>query len=78
MSDLQCQEFVELVTAFLDHSLDDETQQLVIDHLALCDGCERYLHQLQQTIEVLANLPAETLPEHTKNALLTAFRERRG
>lgn len=77
MSELDCAEFVELVTEFLEHSLDAETQRRVIDHLALCDGCELYLHQVQRTIGVLADLPRETLPEHTKNALLTAFRQQR-
>ena len=78
MSELHCHQFVELVTAFLDRSLDEETQRLVIDHLALCDGCERYLHQIERTVRELADLPAETLPAHTKDALLAAFRKHRG
>jgi anti-sigma factor RsiW len=75
VSDLDCNEFVELVTAFLDDSLDAGTEQRVIDHLALCEGCERYFDQFQQTIRALGDLPPERLPAAARAALLEAFRD---
>lgn len=77
MTDLDCNEFVELVTAYLDRSLDAETEQRVVDHLALCDGCERYLDQFRQTIRVLGELPSERLSDEARNVLLDAFRDSR-
>lgn len=77
MSELDCREFVEQVTAFLEGALDAEAEQDVIDHLASCDGCGRYLEQIRQTSQALTDLPADALPGDARNALLNAFRTRR-
>jgi hypothetical protein len=78
VSDLNCDEFVELVTEFLDHALDAESERRFVDHLALCDGCERYLEQFRQTIRTLGELPPEGLSPQARAALLSAFRDRSG
>lgn len=72
---MNCDEFVELVTAFLDDALDPETEARFVEHLALCEGCERYLDQFRTTIDELGRLPPETLSPETRNALLGAFRD---
>jgi hypothetical protein len=78
MSELNCNEFVELVTAFLDSTLDDETEGRFVDHLAGCDGCEAYLDQFRQTVRALGDQPtAAELPDDTRAALLAAFRDRK-
>jgi anti-sigma factor RsiW len=77
VSDLNCDEFVELVTAFLDDALDSDGEQRFVDHLATCDGCERYLGQFRQTIRTLGDLPAERLSSATRDALLAALRDQR-
>jgi anti-sigma factor RsiW len=77
VSDLQCNEFVELVTAFLDHSLDADGERRVVDHLALCDGCQAYFDQYQATIRALSDLPPERLPDDARATLLEAFRRSR-
>jgi anti-sigma factor RsiW len=74
MSDLDCNEFVELVTAFLDGALDAETERRFVDHLAACDGCDRYLDQIRQTTKTLGSLSPEALPDAARQALLDAFR----
>jgi hypothetical protein len=73
VSDLDCREFVEQVTSYLE----GELSTAFIDHLALCDGCERYLDQMRQTTQALTNLPADALPGDARSALLNAFRSRR-
>ena len=77
MSELECREFVEQVTAFLEGALSAEAEQDFIDHLALCDGCGRYLEQMRQTAQALTGLPADSLPGDARRALLHAFRTRR-
>lgn len=72
---MNCDEFVELVTAFLDDALDPGTEARFIEHLALCEGCERYLDQFRATIDELGHLPPETLSPETRDALLGAFRD---
>ena len=76
MNDLDCNEFVELVTSHLDRALDPATEQRFLAHLAVCDGCTRYLEQVRQTIETLGGLTPDTLPVETRTALLDAFRDR--
>jgi MFS family permease len=76
VSDLTCIEFVELVTAFLDGSLDPITERRLVDHLPNCVGCERYLDQFQETIRMLGELPVQSLSSEDRDALLAAFRDR--
>ena len=75
MSDLDCNEFVELVTAYLDGALDEETEQRFNDHLEMCDGCDTYLDQIRQTTKTLGSMTPEALPDASRQALLDAFRD---
>jgi hypothetical protein len=77
MSEVDCQGFVELVTSYMEGSMDAQAEQDFIDHLALCDGCERYLDQMRQTTQALTDLPADSLPGDARSTLLDAFRSRR-
>jgi anti-sigma factor RsiW len=74
IDDLNCDEFVELVTAYLDNALDDHTRRRVDEHLGACIGCERYLEQIRRTIAELGRLPAHRLSDEARDDLLTAFR----
>ena len=56
----------------------DEGKRRFVDHLALCEGCTRYLHQFRQTIRALGDLPVEQLPPEARDTLLAAFRDPRG
>jgi anti-sigma factor RsiW len=71
---MNCDEFVELVTAFLDSALDPATEARFVEHLALCEGCERYLEQFRTTITELGELPPESLSPAVREDLLNAFR----
>jgi anti-sigma factor RsiW len=71
---MTCEEFVELVTAFLEGTLDEGTERDFVAHLAECPGCERYLDQVRVTISELGELPPETLSGDTRDRLLEAFR----
>jgi anti-sigma factor RsiW len=72
---MTCSEFVELVTAYLEGELDADARARFLEHLALCEGCERYLDQFAVTIRRLGTLPEETLSEPARGALLDAFRD---
>lgn len=76
MTDLNCDELVELVTGYLDGALDDETGRRVADHLSGCDGCTTYVDQIRQTITALGSSADVELPDDVRDALLAAFRER--
>jgi anti-sigma factor RsiW len=72
---MRCDEFVELVTAYLEHTLDPATEQQFVEHLALCEGCDRYLEQFRATIDEMGHLPAQSLSPDTRDQLLAAFRD---
>ncbi len=76
VADLDCQMFVEQVTAYLEGALSPDAEQAFIDHVALCDGCEGYLDQIRRTQQALSNLPTNALPDDTRSALLAAFQRR--
>jgi predicted MFS family arabinose efflux permease len=75
VSDLVCAEFVELVTAFVDGTLDPITERRLVDHLPNCVGCSRYLDQFQQTIRSLRDLPADGLRAEDRDKLIIALRD---
>jgi len=75
---MNCDEFVELVTAYLEGALDEDTERRFVEHLAECDGCDRYLDQIRCTIDALGHLPAEGLAPDARDRLLTAFRDWNG
>ena len=77
MAELTCQELVELVTDYLEDSLDPETRTRVEEHLGGCPGCGTYLRQMRETVSRLGQIPVETLSPEAQQALLSAFRDYR-
>lgn len=75
--DLACAELVELVTAYLDGSLDAETRARFDTHLLDCEGCENYLQQFRTTVATLNRVDrigSEELDPAFRAKLLDAFR----
>ena len=70
---MNCNELVELVTAYLDGSLDPATRARVERHLAECDGCENYLQQFRVTIKTLGKMRDDQLDPTFRDRLLAAF-----
>lgn len=70
---MTCAEFVELVTAYLEGTLPADQRVAFEEHLALCPGCETYLEQFQTTIDLLGELPEESLSSPAREQLLDAF-----
>ncbi len=72
--DFTCQEFVTLVTDYLEGVLPAPEQARLEDHLADCPGCRAYLEQMRQTIHTLGALPPESISPDAKDELLMVFR----
>lgn len=72
---IDCADLVELVTDYLEGSVDEPTRREVEAHLALCPGCATYLEQMRETIRTLGHVPVESLSETAKTDLMAAFRE---
>lgn len=71
---MNCDDFVELVTEFLEGALSEEDEQRFIAHLAECSGCESYLDQFRQTIATAGELTPDNISPDARQQLLSAFR----
>lgn len=74
-----CQEWTELVTAYLDGTLPRGLRRAVDRHLGDCPHCREYLAQMQQTIKMLGRLPEgysdDDVPQEMLDVLRRAFEE---
>jgi anti-sigma factor RsiW len=75
MSPLTCEEFVELVTDYLEGALDRDTEGRFALHATQCPGCETYLDQFRDTIREVGRLAPESIDPATLDRLLDAFRD---
>ncbi|GAA4084191.1 zf-HC2 domain-containing protein [Streptomyces shaanxiensis] len=71
---MNCNDFVELVTEFLDGALPEDDERRFIEHLAECSGCETYLDQFRQTIAATGELTPDEISSEAREQLLGAFR----
>ncbi|HEY7346765.1 MAG TPA: anti-sigma factor [Ktedonobacterales bacterium] len=71
--ELSCKEVVGLVTEYLEAALLPKMQTQFEEHVADCPGCQTYLRQIQQTIDMLRKLAEEPMFPQTKQQLLSLF-----
>jgi anti-sigma factor RsiW len=72
---LSCQEFVELVTDYLEGALPEEERLRFEEHISRCDGCSAYIEQIRQTVAVAGRLTPDALSPVAERELLDAFRD---
>jgi len=71
---MTCQEFVEIITDYLEGTMPFWERVRFHLHLGLCLGCRVYLRQMRQTIHTLGRLPEEPVPPVVREELLKRFR----
>ena len=74
---MSCKQFVEIVTDYLEHQLDEARRLWTDEHLAECDACRAYLEQMRATIRALRGLGDETLDAARREQILAAMRTAR-
>ena len=72
-NEITCQEFVEMVTDYMEHVLLPEARTLFEKHADNCSGCDTYLKQMRQTIGLLQQIGDEQVSAGTRQKLLQAF-----
>ena len=75
---VMCQQWVEMVTAYLDGALPRRLTRAVDRHLAQCEHCREYLAQMRRTIALTGELREEDVQPEVMDALLRAFDEYHG
>jgi anti-sigma factor RsiW len=71
---MDCNQLVELVTAYLDGSLDLDTRARFDVHLVECDGCENYLQQFRETVRAVGGIRDDELDPAFRDRLHDAFK----
>jgi anti-sigma factor RsiW len=70
-----CQEWVELVTDYLEGALPRHVRKAIDRHLAACPHCTEYLAQMRRTIELTGHLHADDVPDEVIDVLMQVFRD---
>ena len=70
-----CNEIVEVVTAYLEGALKRRDRKAFERHLKKCTGCANYVEQIRITIETVGRVNGHALPPEVRENLVAAFRE---
>ena len=70
-----CQQWVELVTAYLEGELPPRLSKAIERHLSTCEHCTEYLAQMRRTIELSGHLRDDDVPSDVIDVLAQAFAE---
>ena len=74
MTEMACNELVEVITAYLEDTLPEAERQRFDAHLTECPFCTEYLAQMRETIVGLGKVDERTISPTTRLKLLEAFR----
>lgn len=72
--DMTCQEFVTLVTDYLEDALDPSTRARFDEHLVDCPDCPVYLDQMREIVGAVGILREDDLSPEARDVLLARFR----
>jgi anti-sigma factor RsiW len=70
---MNCNRLVELVTDYLEGTLDPYTTDRFEAHLEECDGCVAYIEQMRATVTAIGKLSETSLQPRMRDRLLAAF-----
>jgi predicted anti-sigma-YlaC factor YlaD len=73
--EMVCQEFVEVVTDYLEGALGRRDAARLEAHLSGCELCTEYLAQMRRTILLTGRLTVEDIPASGRDRLLQVFRQ---
>jgi predicted anti-sigma-YlaC factor YlaD len=73
--DLACQEFVEVVTDYLDDAMSRRDAARLEAHVSACHGCTEYLEQMRRTVRLAGRLTVADVPAAGRDQLLRMFQE---
>jgi anti-sigma factor RsiW len=72
--EMACQELVEVITDYLEGTLQASDRVRFDAHLATCAACREYVEQMRALIRLSGGLTAQTIEPATRESLVRAFR----
>jgi anti-sigma factor RsiW len=73
-NEITCAELVEIITDYLEGTMQEAERRRFEAHLDECPYCVNYLEQMRQTIAALGELSEESIALDAREALLGTFR----
>jgi anti-sigma factor RsiW len=74
MSEMACNELVDVITEYLEGTLPAGDRRRFDAHLRDCPFCTNYVEQMRATVARLGEQPGETLSSDARADVLEAFR----
>jgi anti-sigma factor RsiW len=71
---IECQQVVEIVTAYLEDAMPARDRARLEAHLAACPHCAAYLEQIRATIAITGSIAPEQLSDDALADLTAVFR----
>ena len=72
---MNCQQFVELVTDYLEGALSPADRARFDAHLDYCDPCIVYIEEMRLTVRAVGRLTTADIAPAARDELLAAFRD---
>ncbi len=72
---IDCQDLVELVTAYLENEVDDDLRLRIESHLESCPGCAEYVAQMKTTVRLTGSIIDDQIDPAFRDRLMAAFRD---
>ncbi len=73
--DMDCQDFIELITEYLEGGLAPDDRVRFEEHLEICSGCQVYIEQIRATLRLSGQVEPEDVSPGALAKLLDAFRD---
>ena len=73
-SPIECQQVVELVTAYVEGTLDAKDRKRLEAHFGACPHCSAYLEQIRETISITGAITPDELSQEALSDLHNVFR----
>ena len=71
---IECQQVVELVTAYVEGTLDAKDRKRLDAHFAACEHCNEYLAEIRETIAITGAIAPDQLSDAALEDLTGVFR----
>ena len=72
--EMSCRDLVEVITDYLEGTMDPADRLRFDAHLGECPYCVNYLDQMRATISALGQLTEDAIRPEARDELLAAFR----
>jgi hypothetical protein len=71
---IRCDEFVELVTDWMEGGLSEPVRTEIEEHLLICPPCVVYVKQIRAAVDALRTAERDERPVLRRDELIAAFR----